>query len=199
LERDSKFGNVIQKRKLIYIQALLQVAMEKKEILAKLIDEKKAAILRTLLNSTDEMYLKEIAQKSNVPITSTFRILHELVNLDILKRRIWKTSKVYSCQENKKVEFLQELFHEEFDGVNEFVNLVSPIEQIENIIMHGSRKKGKANVLLLGQNIPSEALETACNQLKEKEFEISYLTLTKAQYAQMAKMGLYAGEKKVLK
>ena len=40
--------------------------MVKKEVLANLIDSKKASILRIILNSKDEMYLKEIAEKSKV-------------------------------------------------------------------------------------------------------------------------------------
>ena len=35
--------------------------------------------------------------------------------------------------------------------------------------------------------------------VKDKGFDLSYLTLTKEQYEQMAKMGLYSGEKQVLK
>ena len=173
--------------------------MGKKEVLATLIDSKKAAILRIILNSKDEMYLKEIAEKSNVPITSAFRILQEFVNLEILQKRHWKTSKLYLCQSNEKVEFLKDLFQEEFDGLQEFVDTVSGISGINNIILHGARKNGKANVLLLGENIDVNPVESACLKLREKGFELTYLTLTKEQYAQMAKMGLYSGEKQNLK
>jgi|APSaa5957512622_1039677.scaffolds.fasta_scaffold173847_1 predicted transcriptional regulator len=173
--------------------------MVKKEILAKLIDDKKAAILQVVLNSQEEMYLKEIAEKSNVSVTSTFRILQELVKLEVLKKREWKTSKVYSCLQNDKVAFLKELFYEEFDGVTEFVKSLESISNIQNIILHGSRKKGKANILLIGNDIDVSLVEKERQNLKERNFELSYMTLTKEQYEQMAKMGLYSGEKKVLK
>ncbi len=173
--------------------------MVKKEVLTQLIDEKKAAILQTVLNSKEEMYLKEIAEKSNVPITSTFRILKELVNLEILNKKEWKTSKVYFCQENEKVEFLKDLFSEQFDGLQGFVDIVGEFEGVNNIVLHGAKKKGKASVLLIGPSIDADKVDIVCKEIKDKGFEINFMALTKEQYAQMTKMGLYAGEKKVLK
>ena len=64
--------------------------MVKKEVLAKLIDEKKAAVLQIILSSKEEVCLKEVAEKSQVSITSSFRILQELVGMGVLKRREWK-------------------------------------------------------------------------------------------------------------
>ena len=171
----------------------------KKEVLTKLIDDKKAAILQVILNSKEEMYLKEISDKSNVSITSTFRILKDLVNLEILGKREWKTSKVYVCQENEKVEFLKDLFAEQFDGLQEFVNLVGRVDGVNNIVLHGAKKKGKASVLLIGPEIDADKVDLICKEIKDKGFEINFMALTKEQYAQMTKMGLYAGEKKVLK
>ena len=173
--------------------------MVKKEVLSNLIDTKKAAILRIILNSKDELYLKEIAEKSKVSVTSSFRILQEFVNMGIIHKRQWKTSKVYRKLENDKVSFLKELFHEEVDGVGEFVEKIRNITEIQQIILQGKNKKGKANLLLIGQNINTEPVEKASKEVNEKGFEITYLTLTEEQYQQMAKMGLYAGEKKKLK
>jgi len=173
--------------------------MVKKEVLTKLIDDKKAAILQTVLNSKEEMYLKEIAEKSNVSITSTFRILKEFVNLEILNKKEWKTSKVYFCQENDKVEFLKDLFSEQFDGLQKFISIVGEFEGVNNIVLHGAKKKGKASVLLIGPEIDADKVDVICKDIKEKGFEVNFMALTKEQYAQMTKMGLYAGEKKVLK
>lgn len=173
--------------------------VNKKEVLHKLLDEKKSALLKVLLNSPEEMYLKEIATKSNVSITSTFRILQELSKLNIVKKREWKTSKVYIAEKNEQVEFLKELFGDEFDGLQEFIQSLATIPTIQNVILHGTQKKGKANVLLIGENVDTIKVEELCKPIREKGFELGYLTLTKAQYEQMARMGLYSGEKKVLK
>lgn len=174
----------------------------KKAIISSLIDEKKASILRIILNSPDELYLKEIAEKSNVPIATAFRILQELITLEILQKREWKTSKVYSPLQNEKVEFLKDLFNEEIDGIKEFLTATQELPNIQNIILHGTRKKDKANLLLIGEGIDlatKDKIDIVCKTIKDKGFEISFLTLTKEQYTQMVKMGLYSGEKKILK
>ena len=173
--------------------------MPKKEVLSNLIDQKKAAILKLLINSKDELYLKEISEKSNVSLASTYRILQEFVKQEILERKEWKNSKTYKCKENEKMAFLRNLFYEEFDGLGEFVKAVEEFEEIQEIILHGAKKKNKANLLLIGNNINADKIDEVCNQIKEKGFEITFMPLTKPQYDQMAKMGLYSSEKKILK
>lgn len=173
--------------------------MNKKEVLAALIDEKKAAVLRAILSSKEEMYLKEIALKSKVPLTSAFRILQELTEKKILQRREWKTSKVYGCVKNEAADFLRDLLEEEYDGVQDFVQSVQLVSGIQNILLHGGSRKGRANVMLIGENIDVVKVEEACKAIREKGFELSFLTLTKVQYEQMLRMGLYSGEKVVLR
>ena len=173
--------------------------MIKKEVLQSLIDAKKIAIVELLLNAREEMFLQEISQKSKVPMASAFRILQGLVREGLLHKRKWKTSTIYSCVQNEKRDVLKELFSNEYDGVYEFVQLLAGLEGVQNIILHGSQRKGKANVLVLGEQIDGNKVEEACQKVREKGFELSYLTLSKKQYDQMAKMGLYQGEKKVVK
>lgn len=176
----------------------LLLPMTKKEVLANLIDNKKRQVLQVLLHSQEELVLKEITAKSSVPSATTFRILQELVAQNILHRREWKNSKVYSCQSNEKIDFLKELFSDEYDGVSEFVELASGILGIQNILLHESRK-GSANLLIIGENFDMHQLEEASRKVRTKGFDLTYLPLSRKQYEQMAKMGLYGGEKKVLK
>jgi DNA-binding transcriptional ArsR family regulator len=195
------FSNLksVSKNEILINTTNLLLTMVGKDVFAKLVDEKKAAILRTLINSPQELYLKEIATKSSVSITSTFRILQELVALEILERREWKTSKVYSCKKNEKVEFLKDIFHEKYDGIEVFLNSIEPLPNIERVILHGARSKNKANVLIIGENIAPRPLENISEHIKSKGFELSFLVLTSEQYNQMLKMGLYKGDKKVLR
>ena len=173
--------------------------MNKKELLGNLIDEKKAAVIKVLLDAKEELVLKEIAHKSKVPITSTFRILHELVRLGVIKRREWKTSKVYLKEQTETVTFLEELFAEEYDGIPDFIQGMQDLAGVQNIILHGGRKKNKANILLIGEGIDSGKVEALCATIRERGFEITHVPLTKEQYTQMSKMGLYAGEKVILR
>ncbi len=174
------------------------ISMVKREVLTKLIDAKKAAILRILLNSPEELCLKEIAGKSLVPMTSTFRILHELGGMEIVKRREWKTSKVYSCFENEKVDFLRELFHEEFDGVREFVEKIKEFYGIQRILLQ-SKSQSRANLLLIGEGINANRVEETCEEIRKRGFDVQFLSLVQPQYEQMVRMGLYSGKEKVLK
>ncbi len=173
--------------------------MVKREVLEALMDPSRVAVLKVLLGAKEELVLKEISQKSKVPNASTFRILQEFVRLEVLSRREWKTSKVYRCSDNEKARFLKELFREDYDGVQEFVDGLKDWTEIQSIILQGSKESGKANLFLIGENIDAMRVEKLSNDIKQKGFDLSYLTLTRNQYTQMTKMGLYQGEKKVIK
>jgi hypothetical protein len=173
--------------------------MGRGEALAQLIDEKKAAVLKALFNSKEELCLNEIATKSEVSLTSTFRILQEFVDAGLVKRREWKNAKVYSSEDNERITFLRELFYEEFDGLAEFVNLAGNLAGIQSIVTYGPKKNDKASVMVIGEGIDGNKITETCQKLKDKNFELTVLTLTKSQYDQMTRMGLYGGDKKVLK
>jgi predicted transcriptional regulator len=171
--------------------------MIKKTVLNALIDNKKAAILRCLLNSSEELCLKEISKASQVSLTTSFRILQNLVELEIISPREWKNSKTYTLPDNDKTKYLRELLHEDYDGVAEFVKIVRGLSGVSKIIQHGTQKKG-ANILILGENINPEILEATRDKIKKQGFNLSFLTLTPQQYDQMVQMGLYPGDKKVI-
>ena len=173
--------------------------MVKREVISALLDSKKVSVLKVLLNSSEELYLKEIAEKSNVSITSTFRLLQDFVNQDLIEKKLWKTSKIYLCKKNEKVNFLKELLFEEFDGVQTFLDSIKEISEIKKIILQGKKTRNKANLLLIGENINQTKIDEICKEIKNQGFELSYFPLTEQQYEQMTKMGLYSGEKKVLK
>lgn len=162
-------------------------------------DSKKAAVLKVLSNSKEELCLKEVAEKSNVSLTSVFRILQELVAAGVLRRKEWKNSKVYSLEETEQASVIRELFIEEFDGLDEFISLTGVLPGVQNLILSGPKKKDKASILIIGEGVDVVKVRDICQQLKTKGFEITFLTLGKEQYEQMTRMGLYPGEKKVLK
>lgn len=173
--------------------------MVKREVLEQLMDSKKTQVLKVLANSKEELCLKEITEKCNVPLTSVFRILQELGSVGLVKRKEWKNSKVYSLEDNEKTAFIKELFTEEFDGLDEFVSLAGNLPGVQNLILSGPKKGDKASVLVIGEGVDTNKIREICQQLKIKGFEVTFLTLGREQYEQMTRMGLYPGEKKVLK
>lgn len=172
--------------------------MSKKEVLAALLDSKKVGVLKVLLNSNDELYLNEIAKKSGVSIASTFRLLQNFVDLDLIEKKVWKTSKVYSCKKNEKVTFLKDLFTEEFDGVKEFLELSNNIKGVNEILLT-KKSKNNAYLILIGDTINESEVKDICKNIKNKGYEINFVTLTKEKYEQMVNMGLYSGDKTILR
>jgi hypothetical protein len=171
--------------------------MVKREVLTSLIDSKKSAILKVLLHSPESMYLKEISEKSQVSLASTFRILQELVSLELLERKEWKNSKVYSCVENEKVAFLQDVFKQEIDPLQVFVESVKEFQGINEVVLH--KKKGKdINMILIGEYINSNRVQEVCDDINKQGFNVSFVQFTKQQFDQMSKMGLHQGENKIL-
>ncbi|MDP3639951.1 MAG: helix-turn-helix domain-containing protein [Nanoarchaeota archaeon] len=171
---------------------------DREQLLTAVFDKKKAAILRVLLNAAEELSLNEIAQRTKVPMSSAYRILQELAKSGIIERKEWKNSKVYRWKSSKETPLLQELFQEEFDGVAAFLESIKNIPGVQSIIQHGGKKKGKANILIIGEGVSNATIEDAGRKIREKGFELKYVTLTKDQYEQMTKMGLYSGDKEVL-
>lgn len=173
--------------------------MESRELLEKLFDNKKLKILRYFFNnSEEEFYIRELSKKTRIPVATTFRIINKLLELEIIKEHRLKKFKLYSLNQNKNTEFLQDLLTHKKTALNEFVENASTIEEIDNIILHGKEEKNKANVLLIGHNIPIDIVKSFVIEIKEKyDFKIIDLTLEPDQYTKMSDMGLFPGKKTV--
>lgn len=172
--------------------------MSKRDVLKALIDKKRLAIISVLIFAKEEMVLKEISNHCNVPLASTYRILQEFIDANIISKKQWKTSTLYQAIDNSKTKFLKDLLYEEFDGIQMFLDNVKGMSGIDNIILHGKSGKGKANLMIIGSKIDINKIQDICNEIKQKGTDLSFLTLTKEQYDQMSKMGLYSGQKQIL-
>jgi len=171
--------------------------MVKRDVLTALLDSKKAAILKAILHTEDGMYLKEISEKSGVSLGSTFRILQEFTNLEIIQRNVWKTSKVYTPCQNEKVSFLQDIFKISIDPLQTFVESVKEFQGISEIVLQKSQGN-EANLLLIGEYMNSNRIQEVCEDINKQGFNLSFLTITRQQYDQMSRMGLHSGQNQVL-
>jgi len=172
--------------------------MESKDILKELIDNKTLKILNHFIsNEGSEFYLREISRITGVSPASTYRILNKLVKLQVIKLNELKTTKLYSLEHNNIVIFLKSIL--KIDLVQQFVEKVSKLRGVKQILMLGTPSKTKANVLVLGNNIDNSKIKFICGEIKEKyNYTINQMTLTKEQYEQMSQMGLYPGGKKII-
>lgn len=173
--------------------------MEKLKVLEELFDEKLLAILKVVFNEKGELYLRETARKSGVPVATTFRLVKRLVDLGILKVKKVKNMKLYSLAENDKNDFLSGLLKKDVQILEVFVEQVKKVKGVEAVVLQGERKKDKANVLIIGDEINGAELKRITAEInKEYDFQINYLPLNMEQYQQMSEIGLYSGDKKVL-
>jgi DNA-binding MarR family transcriptional regulator len=174
--------------------------MEPGRILEELFDKKTLAVLRLFASNPErKYYLREIAKATRVPIATVFRIVRKLVEMNVLAEIKLSKFKVYQYSTGKEAKFVEQLIEIRRGAVEEFVEACKPVEGIQQIILHGKRLKEKANLLVIGTNVPAEPLIQATARIKEElGFTIIYLILEPHQYEQMAQMGLYSDERQVL-
>ncbi|MBU0667100.1 MAG: winged helix-turn-helix domain-containing protein [Nanoarchaeota archaeon] len=174
--------------------------MEAKDVLEKLFDQNKLLILKFFLdNPEQEFYLRELSKRIKIPVTTTFRLIKKLKELEIIIEHKIKKFKLYSLNSTKSTAFLQELFAFKKSALNEFIEQTSRIEGVEKIILHGKEEKDKANILLIGTNIPVEQVKKIVFEIKEMfNFSVIDLTLDPEQFSKMSNMGLFPGRRTTL-
>jgi len=171
--------------------------MISKEVLKGLLDHKKISLLKVLYEAKEELYLREIAKKSGVPVASVFRILQDLIKIGLVRVREVKMMKFYSLVRDGRERFLEDWFKEE-SWLEVFVRAMQNKEGLKRILLQGKAEPHQANIILIGEKLDDLGIKEVVNKIKEKGFDISYLILTEEQFNKLDAMGLYGGEKKVL-
>ncbi|MBD3203030.1 helix-turn-helix domain-containing protein [Candidatus Woesearchaeota archaeon] len=174
--------------------------MDSIKLMEKLFDTKIIKILKLFINNESEKYyLREIAKLTETSPASTYRILNKLVELKIISLHKNKTSKLYTLESNKNTDFFKTILRTEKHAIDLFIQKAKKIEEIKTILIHGRQDSKRANLLLIGENIPQGDVKRITADIKEKyDFTITTLQLQREQFEQMSAMGLYSGKKKVL-
>ena len=174
--------------------------MQAVDVLKDLFDEKILSILNIIINDkTGGMYLGEISRAAKVPPATTFRILHKLVNSELIEEKKIKKLKLYKFQRSGRSEFLYKMFKKDVQVLRMFIEQVKKLPQLQYVVLHGEETKDRANLLLIGEDIDPGKIKEICAKIREEHnFTISPLTLTAEQYDSMSKMGLYSGKKNIL-
>lgn len=178
--------------------------MPSKNIIEEFIDKKTLVILKLFLfdtaaDQTNKFYLREIAKKTKVPVTSTFRIVKHLKALGIVEETVIKKTKLYTLAKGKNIQMLASLLEEKKTAVDEFVEAMSKLAGIEMIVLHGEATNEKANILIIGTGVDHKVAKEKVGELKEKyNYNIIELVLEPAQFNQMSSMGLFPGKKVIL-
>ena len=174
--------------------------MENLGLLEELFDRYTIRIIQLFLSNKEEtFYLREVSKQTKVPLATTSRIINKLLKLNILKLNKLNKFKVYSLNNNTYVKYLESFMKKDVQILDKFVDSINHFSGIESIILHGDEMKDRANVLLIGNNIDTNAIKEVVANIKEgSKFTVSALVLTREQYDQMSQMGLYSGKKKIL-
>ncbi|MBN2251665.1 MAG: hypothetical protein JW724_06300 [Candidatus Altiarchaeota archaeon] len=173
--------------------------MERKEILAGLIDQHALKVLKLFINNNDQdFYLREIAKRARVSPATTYRTLKTLLKLELIIESKVKKFKFYRLNE-QTADFLIDILADRRSAVQEFVEQIKTEEHVEMVVLHGKEERSKANLLIIGNKIDQERIRSAALAAKEQYgFNIIHLTLAPDQYNQMSSMGLYPGKKVIL-
>ncbi|MCK4590036.1 MAG: hypothetical protein KAT77_06330 [Nanoarchaeota archaeon] len=173
--------------------------MQKIELVRGLLDRKKLAVMDILFNAHEEMYLGEISKKSKVPVATCFRIIGELVKLDLVKVVQIKRLKLYLVEKNEKTLFWGNILKKGRQVLDDFISMVKDMPGLQEVMLHGEEMKDRANLLVIGENLDESVLKRAMSDIRDKyQFTITYLPLTLLQYKQMSVMGMYGEKKKVI-
>jgi len=174
--------------------------MENKDILEQLIDQKTIKILRIFFeNDKKQFYLREISKITGVSGASTFRLLNKLVNIKVINLISAAKFKIYTLADNETTRFLGQLIKKEKQILQILITRVKSIEGLEEVILYGKEEKDKANILLIGNDIPADVIKSVCSGMKEEfNYTITPLILNREQYDQMNAMGLYPEKKTYL-
>ena len=171
-----------------------------REVLEGLFDKKKIKILRFFVNKADEeFYLREVSKHTGVSSATTFRVVNQLLKMQVLEVKQIKKLKLYKLGNNPEATILKDLLEEKKSAVQEFVEFVSALPSVERIILHGKESRDKTNVLIIGNNVDAGAVKQKVGEIKDKnKISIIELNLTADQFHQMSVMGLFPGSKKLL-
>jgi len=174
--------------------------MEGIEILKSLFDDKKIRVINVLLQERDkQFYLREISKVADVSLATTYRIINQLVKLNIAKIVPVSKFKLYQIEDNEQAMFLATILKEKKKALQEFIDVLRTIKGIHMLILHGEDTETKANVLVIGEDIDTEQVKRVASAIKDRfNFNITYMTLTGQQYEQMSSLGLLQKQKRIL-
>ncbi|MBN2458914.1 hypothetical protein JXB28_01390 [Candidatus Woesearchaeota archaeon] len=174
--------------------------MPTKNILEEFFDKKTLSILKLFLfDDTKQFYLREIAKKAKVPVSSTFRIVKRLKAMGLVSETIIKKTKLYSLAVSKDSAYLSKLLEEKKGVIEEFVDYVSKLPGVDMIVMHGEEAKDKANIIVIGAAVDSKAVKEKVGEIKGKyNFNIIEYVLDPGVFNQMSQGGLISGRKVIL-
>ncbi|MBN2422095.1 helix-turn-helix domain-containing protein [Candidatus Woesearchaeota archaeon] len=75
-----------------------------------LIDKKTLAVINLFLVKGEEMFhINKVAEQTGVPLATTFRIINQLAELEIIEKKTIGKFSIYTLAKNRKTGFLKRI------------------------------------------------------------------------------------------
>ncbi len=164
--------------------------MENLDILEQLFDKKTLDVLRLFYqNDKKEFYIRELSRLSKVSLATTFRTVQKLVKLNLVNRIQISKFKVYILADNEQSRFLGEVVKKQKQALQVFVTKIKSLPGLEKVLIQGKEEKDRANIILIGQDMPTNDIKQICIAIKEQfSYIVSPLMVDYEQFEQMKQM-----------
>jgi len=183
----------------LHKQKITDNNFEKMDALRDLFDERIIEIMTLFMeNPGKKFFLSDVANKSKVNITTTFRILNRLVKKGFIKSSIIGKTRAYELEQNQKTMQLLKLLKKEDDPLQTFIEFMSNFPRLKKIILESREKRG-AKVVLVGNFLSKEKIEKKVNDIRDKyNFYIKFAEISKDQYTKLKGFKSYGLDEKTI-
>ena len=164
--------------------------MENLDILEQLFDKKTLDVLRIFYkNDTKEFYIREVSRLTKVPLATSFRIVRKLVKLKLVNEIRLAKFKVYVLSDNENTRFLGQVIKKQKQALQVFVTKIKNLKGLQKILIQGKEEKDRANIILIGNDMPLNEIKQVCRAIKEQlNYIVSPLSVDIEQFEQMKMM-----------
>jgi len=164
--------------------------MENLDILEQLFDKKTLDVLRIFYkNDTKEFYIREVSRLTKVPLATSFRIVRKLVKLKLVNEIRLAKFKVYVLSDNENTRFLGQVIKKQKQALQVFVTKIKNLKGLQKILIQGKEEKDRANIILIGNDMPLNEIKQVCLAIKEQlNYIVSPLSVDIEQFEQMKMM-----------
>lgn len=169
------------------------------DALRDLFDERIIEIMTLFMeNPGKKFFLSDVANKTKINVTTTFRILNRLVDKGFIRSSIIGKTRAYELEQNKKTLELLKLLKKEDDPLQLFMETVTNFPRLKKIILESREKRG-AKLILVGNFLSREKFEKKANEIKNKTgFEIKFVEFTEEQYKKLKGFKSYGLEERII-
>lgn len=171
------------------------------DILAGLLDEKLTKVILIFVrNPNKRFYLSEISKLSDVNPTTTFRILNKLVDKKIISVVVIGKVRAYQLSRSEKAQDLAKMLDKSDEGsaLDIFCERMKRFPRVKLVLLD-SKTASSAKLIVITEYSSKNRIEKISEEIfKEKNFKITFVELSVAQYESLKGSNMINLDKKVL-